>query len=79
MKLKQNIIFLFAFLFAAFAVQAQQIKATARLDSTNILLGDQVNLILEIEHPKDAKVGFPNITDSLGHIEVLKKNDFRYC
>ena len=52
---------------------AQQIKATARLDSTNILLGDQVNLILEIEHPKDAKVGFPNITDSLGHIEVLKK------
>jgi hypothetical protein len=73
MKLKQNIILLFAFLFAAFAVQAQQIKATARLDSTNILLGDQVNLILEIEHPKDAKVGFPNITDSLGHIEVLKK------
>ena len=60
--------------FAGIAVQAQQIKATARLDSTNILLGDQINLILEIDHPKDAKVGFPNIADSLGHIEVLKKS-----
>ncbi len=60
--------------FTGIAVQAQQIKATARLDSTNILIGDQINLILEIDHPKDAKVGFPNIADSLGHIEVLKKS-----
>lgn len=60
-------------LLTGIAVQAQQIKATAKLDSTNILLGDQINLILEIDHPKDAKIGFPAIADSIGKIEVLKK------
>ena len=73
MKLKQKIFFLFAFLFGAIAVQAQQIKATARLDSTAILLGDQISLVLEIYHPKDAKVGFPAIADSIGKIEILNK------
>lgn len=53
--------------------QAQQTKAVARIDSASILIGDQVNLILEIEHLKDAKVGFPAVPDSFGRIEVLKK------
>jgi len=56
-------------------VNAQQIKATARLDSTNILLGDQLKLFLEIDYPKNATVEFPQIADSLaGKIEVLNKS-----
>lgn len=55
---------------------AQQIKATARLDSTNILLGDQINLFLEIEHPKSIEIEFPQVPDSLnqGLIEVLSRS-----
>jgi hypothetical protein len=62
-------------LFSAELIHAQQIKATARLDSTNILLGDQLKLFLEIDYPKNATVEFPLIADSLsGKIEVLNKS-----
>jgi len=75
MKLRIKILFIFALLFAVATVDAQQIKATARLDSTNILLGDQIKLFLEIDYPKNAIVEFPQIPDSLsGFIEVLGKS-----
>ncbi len=51
-------------------------KATARLDSTNILLGDQIKLFLEIDHPKNVEIEFPQVPDSLnqGLIEVLSRS-----
>ena len=77
-SLKTNtfkILVIFALLFASGIIQAQQIKATARLDSTNILLGDQIKLFLEIDYPKNAIVEFPQIPDSLSEfIEVLGKS-----
>jgi len=55
-------------------LKAQQIKATASLDSTNILIGDQVKLFLEIDHPKGVDVTFPQVPDTIaGYIEVLGK------
>jgi hypothetical protein len=75
MKLRIKILFVFALLFAAATVNAQQIKATARLDSTNILIGDQIKYFLEIDFPKNATVEFPQIADSLmSLIEVLGKS-----
>lgn len=70
---------IFFLIFAAFltsvSASAQQIKATARLDSTNILIGDQIKLFLEIDHPKDVKVDFPNVPDTIqGKIEVLARS-----
>ena len=57
-------------------LNAQQIKATASLDSANILLGDQVKLFLEIDHPKNVDVTFPQVPDTIaGFIEVLGKTD----
>jgi len=54
---------------------AQRIKATARLDSTNILIGDQIKLFLEIDHPKNVKINFPNVPDTLVNlIEVLERS-----
>jgi len=50
----------------------QSVKVKAELDTTRILIGDQVNLWLMLEHPEGMKVDFPVITDSLaGKIEVL--------
>ncbi len=62
------------FLFVANA-NAQRIKATASIDSTNILIGDQVKLFLEIDHPKNVEVQFPQVPDTIGeHIEVLQRS-----
>jgi hypothetical protein len=50
----------------------QEMRVKAELDTTRILIGDQVNLWLMLEHPEGMKVDFPIITDSLaGKIEVL--------
>ncbi len=70
-------IILFLFLFSIVGVtNAQRIKATAKLDSTNILLGDQIKLFLEIDHPKNVEIEFPQVPDSLnlGLIEVLDRS-----
>ena len=71
-----KIIFILTLFLISGVANAQRIKATARLDSTNILLGDQIKLFLEIDHPKNVEIGFPQIPDSLnqGLIEVLSRS-----
>lgn len=73
MKFSTKILILFSFLiFVSGGAKAQQIKATASLDSTNILIGDQVKLFLEIDHPKNVNVEFPQVPDTIQNlIEVL--------
>jgi hypothetical protein len=67
---------IFIFVLISGTIHAQRIKATATIDSTNILLGDQVKLFLEIDHPKNIKVIFPNVPNMiLENIEVLKRFD----
>ncbi len=62
-------------LFASTIANAQQIKATASLDSANILIGDQVKLFLEIDHPKNVKIEFPQVPDTIQNlIEVLGRS-----
>jgi large-conductance mechanosensitive channel len=76
MKFNIKIGFSFLLIFwAAVTTYAQQIKATASLDSANILIGDQVKLFLEIDHPKDVAVQFPQVPDTIANkIEVLNRS-----
>lgn len=76
MKFRIKILITFlSILLCAKIIQAQQIKATARLDSTNILIGDQIKLFLEIDYPENVAVEFPNVPDTLSEfIEVLAKS-----
>lgn len=61
--------------FSAFSASGQRIRAIATLDSTSILLGDQVNLKLSLEKPATLQVDFAQVPDSLaGKIEVLKRS-----
>jgi hypothetical protein len=69
MKHRFSIVFLIIF---ALPSLGQEIKVNARLDTTQILLGDQVNLWFMVEHPQGLKIDFPITGDSLaGKIEVL--------
>jgi hypothetical protein len=70
-----KLLFIFTLILISGAVNAQRIKATARLDSTNILLGDQIKLFLEIDHPKNVEVEFPQVPDTIKSlIEVLDRS-----
>jgi hypothetical protein len=64
-------------LLIAFSIPSmgQEIKVNAKLDTTRILIGDQVNLWLMLEHPEGLKIEFPFTGDSLaGKIEVLSSS-----
>ena len=65
MKQVLKIVFIYTAVLIAGTVNAQQIKATASLDSAKILIGDQVKLFLEIDHPKNVDVQFPAVPDTL--------------
>jgi hypothetical protein len=54
---------------------AQQIKATATLDSLQILIGDQVNLTLELEKPENLTMDFPILAENISeYIEILRQS-----
>jgi len=55
-------------------LKAQPVTVKASIDSTHMLIGDQIKLILEIEKPKDMDIQFPTVPDTFSsHIEVVKR------
>ncbi len=55
--------------------RAQEIKVKAELDTTDIMLGDQIKLRLELEQQEDLNILFPNPTDTLTpNIEIVKRS-----
>ncbi len=72
MKRLIQILFILSGLLAVTTAGAQRIKATASLDSANILIGDQIRLILEIDYPPQVAVIFPQVPKLIAEkIEVL--------
>lgn len=58
-----------------YTLKAQQVTVKASIDSTHILIGDQLKLLLEIEKPKDLKVEFPQVPDTFSSkIEVVSRS-----
>ena len=55
-------------------LKAQKVTVKASIDSTHILVGDQLKLLLEVEKPKDLNVVFPLIPDTFNtKIEVVNR------
>ena len=60
---------------AAVSAKSQDLTATATLDTNAILIGDQINLLLEVKNNSKYQVSFPNIPDTLMKgVEVVKKS-----
>ena len=55
--------------------KAQKIQAKTVLDSTQILIGDQVSLRLELDQPKSLTIDFPVIGDSISPtVEIIERS-----
>lgn len=53
-------------------IKAQTVSANAKLDSTLLFIGGQMNLTLELNQPKDVNIVFPQFTDTITkEIEVV--------
>jgi hypothetical protein len=53
---------------------AQDVRATARVDSNNILIGDWLKLHVELEYPTGAVLHFPAVPDSLQGLEIVRRD-----
>lgn len=54
-------------------LSAQSVSASASLDSTLMVIGGQMQLILEVVQPADLKVAFPQFTDTITeNIEIVE-------
>jgi hypothetical protein len=65
----------FAFLYLLSTVNCQlstaQVSATLRADSSQIQIGDHLNIRLTVKHPNNLAVPFPVISDTLGNLELV--------
>lgn len=65
--------------FVAFSfthTKAQNATATASLDSTNIFIGGQIDLKLQLSQPNDIELNFPVLTDTITKsIEIVRFSD----
>jgi len=58
-----------------YTLKAQKVTVKASIDSTHILIGDQLKVLLEIEKPKDLDIQFPQIADTFSSkLEVIKRS-----
>ncbi len=56
-------------------LKAQQVTVKASIDSTHILIGDQLKLLLEIEKPKSLDIQFPQVADTFSSkVEVVNRS-----
>lgn len=67
-----------AFLLSQCAVANAQVTVAARLDSSRILIGDQVKLHIQLNAPGNVRVQPPDLTvfDSLKGIEIIDTTDW---
>jgi hypothetical protein len=66
------VIFLLLLLLAGPATAEAPVEATASVESSRILIGDQVRLRLQVVHPAGAKVVWPHVSSRLGDFEVIR-------
>ena len=76
--MKQRLLYVVLFVLLSGGIhtlQAQQVTVKASIDSTHILIGDQLKLLLEIEKPKGLNVQFPQLPDTFSSkIEVVSRS-----
>lgn len=72
--MRKSIVIAFILIVAVQHLSAQ--KAWVKLDTTDILIGDQINLELRATVQKGSRVMLPNLVDTVTReIEILRKND----
>lgn len=67
--------FMFSFFIVySFLCFAQQIDVKVSTDSSKYLVGDYIHLNIKIKYKPDLQIYFPSITDSIKHLEFVRKD-----
>ncbi len=75
-RLTKTVLLLLCLNVLCLASYAQNVTAKATLESSNILLGDQIKLILEVTYPQGTNVSFPSIEKMITpNVELIQKGN----
>lgn len=50
-----------------------EVRATAKVDSTKILIGDQIHLVLEVDYPNGVSVQWPSLPEVLKPFDIVSQ------
>jgi len=75
-SIKIILIALSTFILSNTVLNAQNVSASATLDSTTILIGGQIDLKVEVSQPAGIKINFPVFNDTITkNIEIVEKGE----
>lgn len=53
---------------------SQNVNASAEIDTNNVLIGDQVHLLLQVQSNRKIPISWFPLLDSIGHLEIVNKS-----
>ncbi|OGU58339.1 MAG: hypothetical protein A2X64_09985 [Ignavibacteria bacterium GWF2_33_9] len=68
--------FIFSFFLLNLSISFTQripVEVNIHLDSSNVLIGDQIHLLIKTNYQKNYSIFYPNLVDSLGHLIIIRK------
>ena len=68
---KIAVAFLWSLVFGLWSSSYAQVSATLRADSSQIQIGDHLNIRLTVKSPNNLAVPFPPVSDTLGNLELV--------
>lgn len=68
-----KIIYILTLVVLSLNLSAQQAEVQFTPDSTNFLIGEQINVLLQAKAPKDSLIEWPLLTDTIGKLEVISR------
>lgn len=75
MKVRKYILWLIAMVLLLTVQQAQELKAVARADSTNLLIGSALGLEVEMTYPADIEPLWPLWQEQLGSFLIIEQGE----
>ncbi|MCK5782184.1 MAG: hypothetical protein KAH10_06310 [Flavobacteriales bacterium] len=70
----KNIIYILTLVFVSLQIQAQETAVMFKPDTTGFVIGDQINVLLQAEAPKDSIIVWPILPDTIGKLEVVSRS-----
>ncbi len=72
--MKIKVILILCFLFLASMAYSQDVRSNLTIDTNDILIGERITLKLEVESKPEYLLVWPQFADTLGKLEILKRN-----
>ncbi len=68
------VVFSILALFINVNVYSQNVNAIAEIDTNNVLIGDQIHLLLQVQSNRKIPITWSSLIDSIGHLEIVNSS-----